>query len=876
MTKSFWKLKPIQILLLATVYYVTGKMGLLLALPPGYASPIWPPTGIGIAALLLFGVNLWPGLYLGAFLVNFEHAPASVEIFAAGLIAVGNTLSIVLSTICIKKFLKFPKRFYLEKDIFLFLLLAGPLAGFMSASWGVSTLYFLHEVHQGNFALNWLNWFVGDATGGVIFSPLALIFSAQSRRYWLRSVTNLLIPLILFLSFVVVALNYFTKTEKEKLTSEFTKRSEFAFEFLEKDVNALQNLLTTLQSFYENSQEVTQDEFKHFTKSLYANRPEIQAMAWIPSDLKKMDHFPVRFIEPEQNNLHLLGTNFGASEPKRKMISEALTKQDVIISGIFPLDVFKQTDYGAYLILAVARPKGVLLEVVKLTHVLQTISNFINDPSYRIIVEDTEKSKTSPPITLVDTWQTNPLKSFKVRFNPELQWSAKIKIGDHFWMFHIQQDSALKEGGTFKVIISLLASLLFTFLICALLLTVASRVFRTEELVEQKTMHLQELNLQLAKASQAKSEFLANMSHEIRTPLNVLLGMGELLEESPLNQEQYHYIDVSKKAGQNLLNIVNDILDISKIEAGSITLEKTEINLSEMVQDVFDMFKLKAQEKNLDLSLKIDNDVRNIYLGDPTRIKQILSNLISNAVKFTSRGNIDIRVTQNKDPKRPGNILFAVSDSGPGIPEDKISQLFQPFTQADSSITRKYGGTGLGLSICKRLTEMMNGDIQVKSEVDKGSHFSFTLDVPLVRVIDIPKIDSTSLKNISLNNAGLKILMVDDSADNRLLIKAYLKNTPHTVIEACDGVEAIAVYKEEHPDLIMMDMQMPVMDGITAVQEIRKWEKENKVEPVPIWALTAYAMANEIQKSMHAGCNLHLTKPIRRHDLLRHIDALTH
>lgn len=865
-----------QIFLLAAVYYLTGKMGLFLALPPGYASPLWPPTGIGIVALLLFGVNLWPGLYLGAFFVNFEHAPPSVEILAAGGIAIGNTLSIVLAAICIKKFLSYPKPFYIEKDIFLFLLMAGPLAGFISASWGVSTLYFLHEVHGGNFVLNWLNWFIGDATGGIIFSPLALIFSIQSRQYWLKSVTNVLLPLISFFVFVVIALNYFNKTEKEKLTSDFTKRSDIAFEFLQKDINSLQDLLISLQSFYESSQDVTQDEFKHFTKSLYVNRPEIQALAWISADSKNPDLFPVRFVEPTKDNAHLSRINFGASKINRKLIDDALAQKDTIVSGVFPLDSMKPREYGVYMLLAVARPKGVLLEVVNFNQVLKTISDFINDPSYRVVIEDIEGVSASSSTTLVDTWLTNPMKNVKAHFNPDFQWTSQIKIGNHFWKYQVQQDSTLIAGGTFRSIISLLASLLFTFLICALLIMVASRVIRTENIVAQKTLHLRELNVQLEKASQAKSEFLANMSHEIRTPLNVLLGMGELLEESPLNEEQLHYIDISKKAGENLLSIVNDILDISKIEAGSITLEKTEVDLPQLVKEVFDMFKIKAQEKDLHLSMTIDNSVRNIYLGDPTRIRQILSNLVSNAVKFTSTGSIDIRLTQNNDPTLLGNILFSVSDTGPGIPKDKISKLFQPFTQADSSITRKFGGTGLGLSICKRLTKMMAGDIQVKSELDKGSTFSFTLDLPFVRVLDFPTEKVNALHNVPRSHTSLKILVADDSSDNRTLIKAYLKDMPHVVLEAADGVEALSLYREEQPDLIMMDMQMPIMDGITAVQEIRKWEKENKLAPVPIWALTAYAMTNEIQKSLRAGCNLHLTKPIRRHDLLNHINALTH
>ncbi|MGZ3770021.1 MAG: ATP-binding protein [Bdellovibrio sp.] len=862
-----------KIFLLAIIYFITGKMGLLLALPPGYASPLWPPTGIGITALLLFGTKLWPGLILGAFFVNFSHAPEKIGILVAVLISFGNTLSILIAAKTIKKLLNFPRSFYFEKDIFLFLLIAGPMAGFISASMGVTTLFFLREIHSSNVTLNWLNWFMGDAIGGIIFGPLALIFSGPSRKYWLKSITNVLLPLVLFFSLVILAVNYFNRTEKQKLSTEFTKRAEFAFEIFEKDISSLKSRLVTLQSFYESSEEVTQQEFNHFAQTLHVNRPEIQAIAWIPIDHNKKNFFPIRFVSPQVGNDHLVGFNFGAIDKNRNLILEALDNHNIVTSGIMSLADFKQPGSGIYLLLALARPQGVLLEVTKVDRILDTINSFINDSSYRIFIEDVTYSNST---TIIDTWKKAHGEFTQKHFNPELQWNKGINVGNRNWRFYLQQDLAYSQGATSRTIMSVLATLAVTFLTCALLLIVTSRIIRTENLVEQKTLHLRELNYQLEKASKAKSEFLANMSHEIRTPLNVLIGVSDLLEESPLNDEQKHYLSISKKAGQNLLNIVDDILDISKIESGSITLEKTDVDLDEIIKDVYEMFKIKAEEKNLNLSVDFESTIKKTYSGDPTRIKQILSNLVSNAVKFTSQGQIVIKVTPNTDKKRPGNILFSVSDTGPGIPENKISQLFQPFTQADSSITRKFGGTGLGLSICKRLTNMMNGDIQVKSELNKGSVFSFTLDLPVKEDV---KPSNTNMvfteRNVSRQNTGLKILMVDDSSDNRLLLKAYLKDTPHTIYEATNGVEAIEQNLDKHPDLIMMDMQMPVMDGFTAVQEIRKWEKENNLAPVTIWALTAYAMTNEIQKSLQAGCNLHLVKPIHRVDLLNHINALT-
>lgn len=872
MIKTLLKSKIVQIFLLTIIYYLAGKLALLLAVPPGFASPIFPAVGLGIAALLLFGNGVWPGIYLGAFLVNLDQSSSGTPIWLPLFIAVGNTTSLLVATFSIKKFIAFPKTFYLEKDIFLFLLLAGPLAGVISSSWGVQVLYLAQQVHSGNFALNWLYWFIGDATGGIIFSPLALIFSAQSRKYWLNSLTKVLVPLVIFFISIVIVLEYFTRSENDKLNAEFYQNAEFSFNLFDKDIKSFQSNLLTLRSFYESSEVVTRAEFKHFTTSLYANNPDVQAMIWIPVSSDLTNSFQIKFIEPETENADLKRIDFGANELNRKLIREALAAKDMVASGLLLINGQNANNSGVFLALAIARPTGVLVELIRFNKVLDHISNLIADSSYRIIIEN---AASSPPEILADTWRNNT-KNHEERFFADLQWASTVKVGDHQWIFKVQQDSSIKEGNFFGTVISLFISLILTFLICALLLTVATRIIRTDQLVNQKTLHLQELNFQLERASKTKSEFLANMSHEIRTPLNVLLGMGELLEDSNLNEEQRHYLKVSQKAGQNLLSIINDILDISKIEANLVTLEKTEIDLSEVINEVFDMFKLKAEEKGLKLDANIDPRLHSIYLGDPTRIKQILSNLVSNAVKFTSHGFINIKVEPNQDPQRSGNILFTITDTGIGIPEDKISQLFQPFTQADSSITRKFGGTGLGLSICKRLCEMMNGTIDVVSKLNQGSSFSCTLDLPFVRSKESSPQNMLNLKISTFPSAGkLKILIVDDSSDNRALLKAYLKETQHLVLEAEDGAEAIQQYKNHRPDLIIMDMQMPVMDGYAATQEIRKLEKENNITAVPIWALTAYALTDDMQKSLQVGCNLHLIKPIRRNDFLKHINDLT-
>ncbi|AHD07837.1 PAS domain-containing hybrid sensor histidine kinase/response regulator [Phaeobacter gallaeciensis] len=421
-----------------------------------------------------------------------------------------------------------------------------------------------------------------------------------------------------------------------------------------------------------------------------------------------------------------------------------------------------------------------------------------------------------------------------------LEICNRRKDGQLLWL-ETNQVPMLRDDGTVETIIA---------------------VERDVTAAKQYEQQLKDARIAAEEGARVKSEFLATMSHEIRTPMNGVIGMAQMLERTDLDDEQKLYADTILGSARTLLSLINDVLDLSKMDAGEVILSEVDFDLPACFQQTLQLFEPQAQEKGITLDLDIAPDVPRIINGDDRRLRQVLLNLIGNAVKFTEAGGVGVAVTTSRVGDRL-RLRFSVTDTGIGIAKEKQDQIFERFSQADAAITRRFGGTGLGLTISRLLCEAMGGEIDVTSDPGKGSCFSVHLRMQPATGSDLTEA-ADAAQHAGRSLQGMRILVAEDNRINRLLVEKYLQDEPVTLEFAVDGAEAMEKTPDFDPDVILMDMSMPVMNGLDATRNIREMDIRQPV----IAALTANAFDSDREACLTAGMDDFLSKPINRDDLL--------
>ena len=602
-------------------------------------------------------------------------------------------------------------------------------------------------------------------------------------------------------------------------------------------------------------------------------------------------HVPVIYISPLPENQQAVGYDIYSDPSRRHAIDRSLERLAGTVTAPVQLIQDNQNRTGVLLLQPIFNREseqdrsvqGFAVAVIKVDDMVRiALKNKLND-ALALRLTDSEVQQGQSLFYQTSNWADSKLTS-------QYAWRTNIAVADRSWQLEMMPTvSYLKDNRpVFAWVVGVL-SMFFAALLQVMLMAVSGRTELVGRKVREQTRFIQEQKQQLEitsaqanSANLAKSRFLATMSHELRTPMNGILGVAKLIQLESDNTKQKEQAEIILTSGEMLLTLLNDILDIAKIEAGKIELHTHPFAPPDILTDVKRLYEAQAHHKQIALEANWKGPGNAVYLGDAGRIRQILINLVSNALKFTPTGHVNIIADALPCPI-PGQIelRFEVQDSGIGITQEKLAQLFQPFSQLDDSNKRQHAGSGLGLSIVKNMTELMGGKVGVESVPGQGSRFWFTVRVGHAENLEKPDSSKTQVPLSKVQNnlqqfAG-EVLVVEDDLVNQTVIRAFLGKLGLKSENAANGALAVQRITSGHrPKLILMDLQMPELDGYDATREIRAFELQHGLNPIPIIALTAAAFPEERARCFEAGMNGFLSKPVSLNELMEAIGKHLH
>jgi signal transduction histidine kinase/integral membrane sensor domain MASE1 len=905
-------------------YFVTGHLLSNISFQAQIV-PIWLPAGIALVGCYLWWWRFIPAVFIGSFIFNYSvksidgvNELVGAQSFELAMIAFGASLQAFVGSAILRYWLGHPLNLSSNKKILTFIFLVGILVNLISSTIGTLALStFNPEYSQENYWINLVYWWLGDSLGVILATPVLLSLidfkkleaPQRKSRLLILSVAGMLFSFVLVITGFFI--NFSSETENESTRREIKSIENGLYRELNNSMAQLQNLA----SFIQSTNNIDRDTFSSFVNELMKNQPAISAMSWnlVIDQADKLKNEAlleaiyghkviirgapllaedpivyVKLIAPEQKNKKAIGFNVYSNEKRKITLRAAESSFQPKATPIIQLVQFKR-EAPAYLLFFPVfegnkELKGYATGIFLAEDMLRKALGSEGNQRFDYELYEQESAH----------WFSSNNNGSPLRSNEKVEqlnfqlagqvWNLYLKANDEFFLLQQSQSYLL---------LFILEFVIVAF-IMLLILMMNSRHIELNILVDERTASLKVMAKKADDANSAKSRFLANMSHEIRTPMNAIVGFSELARKSDDKELMQDYLDKIKVSSDLLLNIVNDILDISKIEAGKLVLSHDEFYMDKVCHRINSIFQSQAEAKNLTWKL-VNNIPESIsFIGDQVRFEQVMANLCSNALKFTKQGGISIDVDMDMDiqDELHHHIIVRVKDTGIGISIEEQKKLFNAFTQADDSTSRKFGGTGLGLALSKEISHLMKGDISLNSTKGEGSEFIFKFDLEVAKkcalssteeaipednsgVISGKTHEKESQSSVEVATkrdiATLRVLVAEDNEINQLVIEAILDSLGITPVIVDNGLEAVNRVQQEEFDVILMDCQMPVLDGYNATEQIRKIEQ---FKTLPIFALTADVTEESKNKAQQVGFTGHLSKPILVENLLRELESI--